>query len=723
MHVARAAVFLLLGLAVESRVSQAQRTIHVPADQSTVQAGIDAASDGDTVLVAPGTYAANLKVTGKSITLRSESGAAQTVLDGSQTGPVLSLSGAATISDVVDGFTIRNGTSPGYSPPDGGIVAQTVSVTVQNNIIEGNYGYGIHGTFSRMTILNNQISTVGPGSASSYCYVYADGGIFLFGTGYTATDPEETSRIAGNVITGDGTLCSGPGMTLTVDSRVLVENNIVHGTEAGITVSDVNRPDISLHVVIRQNLVYGNIGSGLSMDYFPFFGNADNGYEPITMIAVNNTFRGNVTGGGAFDREGSPVAEVILLDFFARMALVNNVVVGTSATTPVIDCNILGANTNVVPPVFDHNDIVNLSSPDAPTFLNSCGYVTSLLGINGNISADPKFLSANDLHLATGSPAVDAGNNSAVGLAGVDLDGGSRLQDMLGNGYPVVDMGAYETAGLRDLGTSTLQLTSSIYYQMAPGPFTVTAALASAGVPLAGPVSFLQDDVPLGTVLADATGTASFAPRITQPGIYRFTATYGGSGSLAPAVSQVIYLRLLGTVVSLPASTTTLACSPNPAFPDGSIGLTAQVFVGQTPYSNGTVTFADGANVLGTGEVFIGVSRFQTKLPIGVHALSATFTTFSSSYASSSGTCQEVVVGSSDIDDACLLAAERGVRTSRHFDGRGEQPDQCAERLRTLPGWRHDARDCPARCKRACRVYDSDIDSWRPRANGGVPGQ
>jgi len=45
--------------------------INVPADQPTIQAGIDAADDADTVLVKPGTYVENINYNGKLITVGS----------------------------------------------------------------------------------------------------------------------------------------------------------------------------------------------------------------------------------------------------------------------------------------------------------------------------------------------------------------------------------------------------------------------------------------------------------------------------------------------------------------------------------------------------------------------------------------------------------------------------------------------------------------------------
>lgn len=89
--------------------------IYVPDDYQTIQGAIDAAADGDTVIVRPGIYEENINFLGKAITLRSEQGPRVTVIDGSSaeypdSGNVVLFINGESYDSLIEGFTITGGT-------------------------------------------------------------------------------------------------------------------------------------------------------------------------------------------------------------------------------------------------------------------------------------------------------------------------------------------------------------------------------------------------------------------------------------------------------------------------------------------------------------------------------------------------------------------------------------------------------------------------------------
>lgn len=109
-------LFVGLLIAASGSASAHAATLNVPGDFPTIQSAIEAAIDGDEVEVAAGTYVENVDFQSKSIVVRSNSGAAATIIDGSaqtlgaQRSSTVILNEESGISPTLDGFTVTGGT-------------------------------------------------------------------------------------------------------------------------------------------------------------------------------------------------------------------------------------------------------------------------------------------------------------------------------------------------------------------------------------------------------------------------------------------------------------------------------------------------------------------------------------------------------------------------------------------------------------------------------------
>ena len=134
----------------------AQITIHVPADQPSIQAGINAAHDGDTVSVAPGTYYENINFLGKSITLRPSGAALSSTIDGSGGTAVVTMAGPFSAVPVLENFVIQNGGLPANGMQGAIVVSQAYSY-VEGNRITGALCNAISSINSNSIIIGNNI--------------------------------------------------------------------------------------------------------------------------------------------------------------------------------------------------------------------------------------------------------------------------------------------------------------------------------------------------------------------------------------------------------------------------------------------------------------------------------------------------------------------------------------------------------------------------------------
>ncbi len=348
--------------AIRAADKPSPRTIQVPADHARIQQAIDAAADGDTVLVAPGTYRESLQLKGKQITLASrflvtsdKKDVERTVLDGKASGNEKKSRGNTPITVAEDvgpktriiGFTIANG--------DDGISCTAKIQILHNRFINNGdaIDYERGGGLCRNNVFENN----------------RDDAVDLDG----ATE----AIIEDNVIRN----CGDDGIEIRLHKYrgkrlniVIRRNQIIDSGEDGIQIIDY--PDKSDRVIrIERNVIARTkmAAVGCMAD-----GKTGENYEaadiPERIEFFNNTLIDNhygITGG----------------DFLFAF---NNVIVGTE---------------KIALKEVDGNSLLAFNL----LWYNEVDQQGSNLQKGTTIRKDPQL--TGDYHLAKGSPCVDAGTS------------------------------------------------------------------------------------------------------------------------------------------------------------------------------------------------------------------------------------------------------------------------------------------------------------------------
>ncbi len=263
--------------------------IHVPADSSTIQAGINGTMDGDTVMVADGTYTGDgnrdIEIFGKTVVVMSENGPENCIIncEGSQQDPhrgfyIHDWVGPET---VIMGFTIQNGWLGEYD--DGGAIYchYYASPSIEDNIIMNNHAYfggGIYCHYGSDAIISENVFM---GNTAS------DGGAITCGD-------NSSSLITDNIIVDNHTYSRAGGIYCYDDSDAMITDN---------TITDNSSEDggglyiIGAYPTIRGNTISRN-SAGLGGGIFCFTGY---GVFLITenLIKANTALR---RGGGIYSK-------------------------------------------------------------------------------------------------------------------------------------------------------------------------------------------------------------------------------------------------------------------------------------------------------------------------------------------------------------------------------------------------------------------------------------
>lgn len=200
-------------------------TVNVGPGQS-IQAAIDAASPGDTIVVAPGTYRENLFINKNNITLQGTPGATE-----------LAPPGAAKVTH-----------NPCYVSPsnfDGICIKSADGVTVSGFTVRGFPGVGIHAIASdHLTLDNNRLNNNG------------HDGIAVYRSSFVTISHNQAA----------GSSDAGILVADSPDGAIVIDGNTTTKNGAGIYVRDLGNNDVFQGNFIINNDSEGNCVGILALD-------------------------------------------------------------------------------------------------------------------------------------------------------------------------------------------------------------------------------------------------------------------------------------------------------------------------------------------------------------------------------------------------------------------------------------------------------------------------
>ncbi|UCH11026.1 MAG: T9SS type A sorting domain-containing protein [Fidelibacterota bacterium] len=249
-------------------------TINVPDDYDTIQAALNAAQSGDTVLVQSGTYYENIIWPDMNgIKLLSAGDTSNTVIDGSANGSVIDMNPSISTIDStteISGFKITNGNT---SSLGGGMTISNASPVLRRLWITGN-------------------------TASGAWLSIGGGGIYISDGSPALTDV----TVSGNTTSGSGS--SGGGIKISGGTPrltdVMVSDNMIigPGSGGGVSIGGDGSP-ILTGVTVTGNTASSGGGIGIS------------GSPILTDVTVVGNTAGS--GGGIYISDGSPTLTIVTM--------------------------------------------------------------------------------------------------------------------------------------------------------------------------------------------------------------------------------------------------------------------------------------------------------------------------------------------------------------------------------------------------------------------------